>query len=1019
MRQQEWLSEATRRLQHQVAGSPRMLQVLWLNATSAVKGFQERTSGPPSVLLVLAAALGAHAAFIYLPEIRGLPEPNESQDFLLVLWQVSAAILGIAFVILIFIIETIHRTAQGEFLWQRFSRSSRLYIATGFILATIIAIGAGAFLLQPSFGKWPHASPINLVVLDSLLFTTALLLVLWLYAEVFRLLNPAFVQELAIGSLLDAVRDSVARTVDLRLADHVLGRQCEALDLQFYRGITDWPGMQPVPLERHGTVKDVNLRELAKLARLLPQQPSPRGVLALSISGAVSPGRNAALFVREEALTDAVSSQAQKCFRVSRRVQKRERSLDEAFSFLTEQALMSINAGRLEQLARVLETLREPIRAALDTLEAYGLVLDAETAQNIFSFEWPAFDRPFREYVRIVEAAARSSDAEMVTRAAGWPYSVARLSMQKRDHYFFRQAVHYLPYLYQVSRTGASARAKQLLSDRAWRHLKELGSVLAWEIQRTNEVELLASAPAYANELHSAFANLLKAAIDANDKPFLDKAAQGLWQTIDINMVAYRLQLSEDTLESGFMLERLNGLDSARAEALRHIADFRNAVCMALGGWVCHRWSGSALPAEFAAYCFGLSAQHFGEFRRLWRALDSALSLESGDRLPLSDWLMREQPEGVVVSLRPEALVALFFTLVALRTVPEGIEERAETLTRLRQSNWAKTQVEGALQDIRRDIGRWEAIAGDLEQLRKEPTIVALMDASENAERRRERIRMMEQPLSEAKLADFKADFLSAWVRNALFRRLFGDIGALEFSQDSPSAARVMAVRTIMPKGPFVEEPGSVHFLGGEGGDFGSAMARGEDTAIYGQLAKRARRHPLGRSSLARKLADMTKRLREDGLRPDAIILSGGYEILRGLESSESFIPSYRLPGEHPPDFRGTFEDVPICQHWPPQSEILVLSLGGLGGIVQYLGQSDSIFRLFEVKGYSAEEAREIAAGDRSRLPQEVRELGNDELVEYLREHVSVRIEEALYLRLDNNKAARRLVIPTEAGDSQ
>jgi len=60
------------------------------------------------------------------------------------------------------------------------------------------------------------------------------------------------------------------------------------------------------------------------------------------------------------------------------------------------------------------------MRVALETLRSYGIVFDPQTARNILSFEWPPLVRPFREYERIVEAAARSGGlVERVTGIGG------------------------------------------------------------------------------------------------------------------------------------------------------------------------------------------------------------------------------------------------------------------------------------------------------------------------------------------------------------------------------------------------------------------------------------------------------------------------------------------------------------------------------------------------------------------------------------------------------------------------
>ena len=80
--------------------------------------------------------------------------------------------------------------------------------------------------------------------------------------------------------------------------------------------------------------------------------------------------------------------------------------------------------------------------------------------------------------------------------------------------------------------------------------------------------------------------------------------------------------------------------------------------------------------------------------------------------------------------------------------------------------------------------------------------------------------------------------------------------------------------------------------------------------------------------------------------------------------------------------------------------------------LTQIVDQDQSLWLRFEVTGYSIEEARRIASEDKKWLPDDVRDLPTDEIVEYLREHVSVRIEQSISFKITNTEAAVRLVVP-------
>jgi hypothetical protein len=1015
-RDHTWLSQARREAERQAAHQIGVASRLRTSAQAARGGLKEQAGRPAAILLVLAAVGVLHAPFLLTPEIRGLPETADSREFLFALWQVSAALLGIAFVVLIFIVETIHRSTGGRFVWERFLERSFLYPITAFFLGTIVAVGAGSLALLPSPDKGlPQPSGLaNLVALDSALFLAALSGLLWLYYQAFRLADPAFVQNLAIESLSDTVRRAVSRTFLSKVEDHILRQECEALGFRYWAGTSDWPGMEAVRIDTPGTVRDVNLHELKNLAGLLADRSEQRAIVALGIGRLVSRDSNAGIFVHRGDLNEKVVSQVPRCFKIVTRQPERGPDLEAAFGFLTEQALESIRAGRLAQLGGVLDALQQPIRVALETLRSYGVVFDAATARNIFSFEWPALDRPFREYERIVEAAARSGDANIVREAAYWPCSVMSLSIQQRDHYFYRQAVAHLPYLYQLAQHGASERATETLRDRAWRHLKEFGTFqIMPRLQATGDVALIAALGDYATALLHESANLLRLAIDGNDRPYLEEAGRGLWQAIDIRFESTQLGLGEDPLDQSRHIPPARDLARAKADFLIGVANSRAALWMALGGWVCHRWATGRIAPDMAQTAFGQLSEPFGDFTHLWRAFNSALSAESGDRLPSSHWEMSEHPEGKVVFLSPEGHVALFFALVALTNIPADAQQRLQTLGTPGEARWAKGLVATALQEIKANPSRWHQLIGDADRSTQEAALAALMHAAEAEEERRERLHIMEQQLSGAKVADFKTEFLAAWVSGGLFRRLLDAADAIEYPHEQPPPGHTFGLWNIRPKGPFVQDTGGVAWMGAGGQPFGVSVASGEDNGIYEAMRKGARRYRLGKRTVGKKLSEILRSLRDSGFPPDVIILCGDWQVLRHLEQSATYTPFYANAVEHPPDFRGTFEGVPVYMRPATgESEFLVVSLQSVGHLVQYVTDDNSIFRRFEIKGYSMEEAREVAAGNRSWLPQDVRTLADDALVDYLRENVEIRIEQAFEMRIDQKLAARRLTVP-------
>lgn len=1014
-RSQVWLSEAGRDAERRATGRATLANRLRAAVRRGGGTIGEWAGGGYGVLFPVVLLVILHVIFLVVPAIPGAPNVEDGREFVSSLWQVSATVISIAFVLLILIVEVIHRSVHGEYLWRQFARSSALFMVTAFLLGAIVAIGAGAFWLIPTTG-WapvPSARLSNLVLLDILLFAMSLAAVLWLYVNVFRFLNPGFVHRLAVESVSKAVREELSGALRAKVENHILGEECKSLGFLRDPGATHWGQMQPVHLDAPRVVIDVNLRELRKLSDMLTSTTEPRAIVAVSPGQRLTRDGNVGVLIRQEDRGEKVEAQARRCFKMGRGGGVRRRDLQEAFAALTEQAMRAIEMGRQEQFRSTLNALAEPIRVALETLGSYGIAFDPETAQNIFPFEWPALERPLREYERIVEAAARSGDSDIVVEAAYWPYRVMRLSVEERDHYYFREAVRYFPYLYDLSRGEVPDRSRTLLAHRAWSHLKDFGFLeITSRLRGSQDSGLLDALRSYSAELFLAFTNLLRAAIDAGDREYFSEAAHGFWQAVNIQFATDSPGIAFDLTQRDPFAGASGELGDTKAAALVYIADRRDALWFSLGAWLCHRCARSDLSPDHCHELFEELAKPFQDFRRLWRAFNSALSTESDDRLPLSRWEMREHPSEEMVMLRPEADLALFLTLVALRNIPSRASERVRSLPAVREARWAKSQVTAALEQFRSGRERWMTVIGERETADQEAEIEALMDAAEADEEQRERLRIMEQEVSASKLGEFKADFLEAWASSGLMRGLFMNVDGVEYVRESPPNLRVQRFLSLMSKGPFVDDPGRTHWSS-VGRNFGAGMADGENQTVYQAIRKGAPSSRPGRVAVGTKLTGIIERLGERGTVPDVILVNGGWVALEHLREDSEFVPSYVSGEDRPWHFQGTFKGIPLHMiYLSDEPEFLVVSLRAVGRLRQFLAESESIFRNFEVKGYSQELAEEVAAGDRSQVPTEARELPEDELVEYLRERVRVNIEQALHMRVDDRMAARRLVLP-------
>ncbi len=707
----------------------------------------------------------------------------------------------------------------------------------------------------------------------------------------------------------------------------------------------------------------------------------------------------------------------------------RDDELEGAFGFLAEQGLEAIRAGRVEELGAVLGALREALRVGLEALASYGIVLGPDAARQVLPSEWQVLSKPVTEYKRLLVAATRTEDYALIKEVLFWPHQVMRLALEKRDHFVFHQAANIMPYFYHLSKTDIPAISRELLRNRAWRRIQEFGTLeIGSLLDKASNAKTVTDLKLYAVELLDVYISLLKAALDSHDPDYFTEVARSYWHTTDW----WLHHLDHGTHRGG----SVNAEASQELETERAAEDFmaavdarRGALWIALGGWLVRLFSMSKVDASPARAIFSVLLEPFKDFRQLWSAFLASLSHEDADRLPLSTWELSDHPEGRAVLLQPEQRLAEFFCLVALTNTPADAANRMTSLGVPENGSWVKGIVNEALTRVAGDQERWsEIIVGpavpetgiaqatplQTSLLEKEPIIRDLMDAVEADEKRRQRLKVMEQQVDPVKVDEFKRDFTEAWERGAYVRLLLRQAGAIVETEEVPEGQSRLGFWTLMSKEAFVAEPNALWLEPGR--DFGNGMADAENKALIAPVRESTETVVLETGLVDERLLEIIESMRDEGLPPDAVLLSGVWDVIWRITSSSHYVAEHRIPGEHPLHFFGRFDEVPIytigVDDQASETEFLIVSLANLGVLTQVVGQDRSPWLRFEITGYSAEEARRIASEDKAWLPSDVRELPADEIVEYLREHVSIRIEQILSFKIVNAGASKRLVVP-------
>ena len=873
-------------------------------------------------------------------------------------------------------------------------------------------MGLDALSLSPSVARSLHRSHLeNLAYLDFAFFIVSLGAVMVLYRDAFRFLNPTFARQLAGEALKTAIGESLDRRMAQRLADNLLRTECDRLNITYDLSAYRWGRLNPIECPDEGMVADIHLPRLeALVARISKEHGMSRAVLTAGIGSTVRGDDRALMFVSSGEQADALKKEARNCFRLSQDDPRDDRrAVSQAFGFITEHGIDAIRRGRIHDLELVLDDLVAAIQSTLDHFALFGVRFDADASRQIFPFEWPPLDRPFQEYQRLLEFAAHNGDADILLDILYWPWKVMRLSMDAGDHYFYEQAVNLFPYFYPMSKLDVPSRHRHLLTNRSWTHLREFGGLeLAGRFRTASEDSVVDRLASYWKELFNAYVGLLRGALEEPDVELFREAARGFWRAMDLHHLASRLPVTIDlSRRDPIVGPTPAGLDAKKANALLTIADRRDALWFTLGAWLCRLWRNSEVPPDSASELYVILVEPFGDVRRCWRAFATAMRAESTDRLPLSNWEMSKLEPEKVHSVDTAYYLALFFAAAALPLLSVDDSPSIEVLAPLHEVAWVSDHVERALKEIEEAPERWTRLIGEPgREAVRFSRIRALLKAAKEAEEEREREAIKRQSVSADKLAEFKSEFLAEWYVDAMFRRIFASAGGIAYEPNVHPDKRILVISLMLPKGIFVGDPGRTHWMQ-VGADVGRSVAAGEDDLILKGLRAGAETTLLTRDNVI----DVIGAAAQETSSPEgcAIVVGRRWDELQMFYRSSRFTPDYAIESPKHAGIYGLLDETPVyLNHDLDSDEILVLDLARSGKVIQYLYEGDSMFTRFDVQEYSDEEAANRSSGDVSWLPSEARALPQEKIVEYLREHVWLRIEESLAFDADNASGVHR-----------
>ena len=1013
-----------------------------LRITSRVRKwiYRNLSSGLRAFLIVFGSvlALNLMARYLGIPVSGELVTAKDRGDFVATLWQIQASVLGITFVVIIFLFQSLsNREEVGESLFRFYVRRSYILPIAFLGLSLILSLGVLDILI--SRGTLPSEKATALLALNSVLFASSIVLTAFLYWRAFEFLSPRYVDE-AIGELIrDSVRANANKVIEEGIGRAAFQRIAEKLGIQPKSTfgvrkrsdirLVDYPVDQGVL-----RVADVNLskfRRLAIRAKDGRDESTSLVFLATDWGSRLTPLNSTIGYLHEDVYSESFSKQLRKCFIV--KPEDPETPLDENFGYLKSQALRAIRNGRERTFERLLDKYVEAIRTFSETLRPYKQdYTDLATKHSLF-FEWPVLRYLNNDFYALLDEAAKSGDKQLVEVAVGFSREIILLSLEVGDPGIADRIAGFIPTFYRKALDLPSdSETREYLLDHAWKQPNTIGKY--YLIPRLTDPHSFEKDVELARQILEiclkTFNKLMKQAISAEDfSSFVDfaDALDGMlkrrMQLAEVKDERFHLELEIERAEAEqkeigeAKTERLSKLRTIEA-AYDFLETEKSILWFGIGAWLLRMLRNGEIEEDAFWDFLGRAQSYFNTFEELETVYSRIENDEGWGRiLNWDSWNIDpdEWKAGHAISsswASSDSWLGWFYVVLGLKfcsPTTEPLGPRSSLKSRL-------GTISGMLDLLEKKEADWIESLRIRDLNEKIVRFRELHQQAVTAQQEMEKAALREKDYSEKKWGEYRDKFLERW-ENSDLRRLLQAYGMVidKTEEPAPEGLRSLQINTFYPKEAFIEDS-SVHYV-----EFGESHAdafiRSEREqmieVIDKSLPSKVATEP---EEVAHSLEEAIGGLQEEGYN-SLVILTNARIPHRYLRSHDGFVGhGYRKgPEKEIRSFKGYFEEVPLF-YMPIEQENVVfymLDLSDIGSLVQYQIEETSgeVFD-FQIEVIDQSKAEDIY---KDRLDLRRNESGRfrpkEDVINELREKVILKIRERPHFEVSDPDAGVRIEI--------
>jgi hypothetical protein len=370
-------------------------------------------------------------------------------------------------------------------------------------------------------------------------------------------------------------------------------------------------------------------------------------------------------------------------------------------------------------------------------------------------------------------------------------------------------------------------------------------------------------------------------------------------------------------------------------------------------------------------------------------------ALQSEDRLVWDQWILEGLPEGEVHSVDFPRWLTYFYCLQGIKLIPLTDGAAADVPIADKHLKYRLDDIRAICEAIGSSPSKWVRIVTS-EQLANWKAFVTLNEQAVALYERHLQNRIIESPLSEARLTEYKEEFLKGWNSSAWLDYLLRS-HAKVIRQPAGAGTKYLALNFRMPKEAFVDVQEAKWV--GVGSQNGENLIRDVTSQYIDKLLEvtESSRAQATVSDVPRLLRMKLGDMNGAGVSPQVIIIIGGYDLEDEILRNGGLIPwwSPQCPslGFEFNDYLGVIREIPVFRNRKKGgSSILLANLGLMGEYVICEPQRDSYQGfLIRIRVLDPSEMDQLAEKEMS----ECRERGEpersrEEIIRSLKQEVEV-----------------------------